>query len=227
MSTPDGRFTPVLLTLPSFTPSLALEVLPHGVTLHRLYVQANGKTHDILIGPEHPSTHQHQKYTNSIVGRYTNRVPVTTAPTYILDDPASPFLPVSNESPTVSLHGGPGGFDNQFWQPILDVRQSTLFSPEEIAYVESELPGQCVVVFARTSPDGEEGYPGTLRVETLVALVPPKGKAVEESGASCLGSVVIIYRAKLLDKDKVTPVNLTQVRVLVLFSLIEFVERGV
>jgi hypothetical protein len=39
----DSRFTPVLLTLPSFTPSLALEVLPHGVTFHRLYVQADGK----------------------------------------------------------------------------------------------------------------------------------------------------------------------------------------
>ena len=41
--TTDPRFTPVLLTLPSFTPSLALEVLPHGVTFHRLYVQADGK----------------------------------------------------------------------------------------------------------------------------------------------------------------------------------------
>lgn len=43
--TTDPRFTPVLLTLPSFTPSLALEVLPHGVTFHRLYVQADGKVY--------------------------------------------------------------------------------------------------------------------------------------------------------------------------------------
>ena len=62
MSIPEPRFTPVLLALPSLTPSLALEVsqrilssmcrysathffqvLPHGVTLHRLYVQADGR----------------------------------------------------------------------------------------------------------------------------------------------------------------------------------------
>ena len=56
--------------------ALALEVLPHGVTLHRLFVQADGKTHDILVGPEDPAGHLQQKYTNTIVGRYANRVPV-------------------------------------------------------------------------------------------------------------------------------------------------------
>lgn len=208
----DPRFVPVLLTLPSFTPSLALEVLPHGVTFHRLYVQADGKTHDIILGPESPETHARQKYNNSIVGRYSNRVPVSGATSFVNGDPSSAFQPISNESPTVSLHGGPGGFDNQVWEPILNVRETKLFSPEEVAYIESELPGQSAVVFSRVSPDGEEGYPGTLRVETLVALVPPKGKAVEESGAYCLGSVLIVYRARLEDTDKVSPVNLTQVR---------------
>ena len=60
MSATDPGFTPILLTLPSLTPSLALEVssppppshtppnlhskvLPAGLTLHRLFVQADGK----------------------------------------------------------------------------------------------------------------------------------------------------------------------------------------
>lgn len=34
------------------------------------------QTHDIVIGPESPSDHKTQKYTNSIVGRYANRIPV-------------------------------------------------------------------------------------------------------------------------------------------------------
>lgn len=222
----DPHFTPVLLALPSFTPSLAAEVLPYGVTLHRLFVQADGKTHDILVGPETPQTHQQQKYTNTIIGRYANRVPVLStaplasdstdlpAPVPIIlakGDASSTFSPRSNESPSVSLHGGVQGFDARVWEPILNVRDTKLFTKNEVAYVESELAGQSAVVFTRTSEDGEEGYPGCLRVEVLVALVPPKGKAVEDSGAYCLGSVVIVYRAKLEDEGKVTPINLTQV----------------
>ena len=36
------------------------------------------QTHDLVIGPEVPHDHVGQKYTNSIVGRYANRVPVAT-----------------------------------------------------------------------------------------------------------------------------------------------------
>lgn len=34
------------------------------------------KTHDIVIGPEDPKDHTTVKYTNTIIGRYANRVPV-------------------------------------------------------------------------------------------------------------------------------------------------------
>lgn len=214
--TTDPRFTPVLLTLPSLTPSLALEVLPHGVTFHRLYVQADGKTHDILIGPENPATHLQQKYTNSIVGRYANRVPVPdaagAAPVVLAKGAAQgTFAPRPNEKPTVSLHGGVEGFDSHLWEPLLDPEQARLFTPAERATLQREFPGQAGVVFARTSDDGEEGYPGRLRVEVFVGLAGPRGKAIdEETGEYCLGSLVIVYRAKLEDDNKVTPINLTQ-----------------
>lgn len=41
---------------------------------HDRYLQ----THDIVIGPESPEDHVTQKYTNTIVGRYANRIPVGT-----------------------------------------------------------------------------------------------------------------------------------------------------
>ncbi|GJE89745.1 galactose mutarotase-like protein [Phanerochaete sordida] len=208
--TTDPRFTPVLLTLPSLTPSLALEVLPHGVTFHRLYVQADGKTHDILVGPEDPATHLQQKYTNSLVGRYANRVPV--APAALAKGPAQGALaPRPNEKPTVSLHGGVQGFDAHVWEPLLDPSEAQLFTPAERATIQADFPGQAGVVFARTSDDGEEGYPGRLRVEVFVGLAGPRGKAIDEAtGEYCLGSLVVVYRAKLEDADKVTPINLTQ-----------------
>jgi aldose 1-epimerase len=72
------------------------QVLPHGLTFHRLFVQVDGRvrtryivksvnvlkaleqTHDILVGPEDPKGHLEKKYTNTVIGRYTNRVPVGT-----------------------------------------------------------------------------------------------------------------------------------------------------
>ncbi|THH27229.1 hypothetical protein EUX98_g6965 [Antrodiella citrinella] len=209
----DTHFTPVLLALPTLTPSLALEILPHGLTLHRLFVQADGRTHDLLIGPELPSHHLTQKYTNSIIGRYANRLPVSPAPIPLSrNGHAATFTPVSNESPTVSLHGGPVGFDSLQWSPLLDPSHSILFSDAEKLHLQGGA-GVVGVIFNRISEDGEEGYPGRILVEALVSLLNPSGPQVQnahEGGELHLGSVVIVYRAKLLDEGNVTPINLTQ-----------------
>lgn len=63
------------------------------------------------------------------------------------------------------------------------------------------------VILERISPDGEEGFPGTLRVEFLVGLQAATGNAAS------LGSVVLVYRARLEEQGKVTPINMTQVRI--------------
>ena len=34
------------------------------------------QTHDILVGPEKPEDHKTRRYINSVIGRYTNRLPV-------------------------------------------------------------------------------------------------------------------------------------------------------
>ena len=46
----------------------------------QLVANYEGQTHDIVIGPEAPEDHVVQKYTNTIVGRYANRIPVGTHP---------------------------------------------------------------------------------------------------------------------------------------------------
>jgi hypothetical protein len=182
----------------------------------------DSQTHDILIGPESPSTHLQQKYTNTIVGRYANRVPLPTSSAEDSHSPAahtlskagttSAFAPLSNESPTVSLHGGRTGFDAHVWETLPGPGAATLLTPSERAWLEAEAVGPSAAVFARTSDDGEEGYPGRLRTEVVVALVPPKGKAIDErDGGYCLGSLLVLYRAKLEEEEKVTPINLTQV----------------
>ncbi|KAI0822568.1 galactose mutarotase-like protein [Trametes gibbosa] len=210
MASADPSFDPILLTLPSLTPSLALEVLPAGLTLHRLFVQADGKTHDILIGPEDPAGHITQKYTNTVIGRYANRLPVGSF-AIARNGFDSVVSPKPNEAPTVSLHGGPKGFDGYPWEPLVDPSTAELFTPAEIATIQTRLPTS--IIFRRISEDGEEGYPGRLLVEALVGLAQPEGppNATPDGKKEWnLGSVLLVYRAKLLDEKKVTPINLTQ-----------------
>ncbi|RDB29426.1 Aldose 1-epimerase [Hypsizygus marmoreus] len=210
-----AEFKPVLLTLPSLTPSLAVEVLPYGLTLHRIIVQADGRTHDIVIGPEQPEDHVSQKYTNTIVGRYANRIPVGT---HHLERHGiqSEFTAMANENPRVSLHGGPTGFDALPWTLLSADTPPTLFSAAELAHLSS--PSSTHAIFRLISPDGDQGYPGKLVVEALVALIGPGEQEdrlkMEDVNAHehDLGSIVLVYRARLDENGKrvVTPVNLTQ-----------------
>ncbi|KAI0090921.1 galactose mutarotase-like protein [Irpex rosettiformis] len=212
MSIPDAAFQPIQLTLPSLTPSLVLQVLPYGLTLQSLYVQADGKTNDILIGPEDPHDHVSQKYTNTIVGRYCNRLPVPEDGQGLQVEKngiTATVTPRSNEKPTVSLHGGQTGWDSLVWTPLLDPSEVKLFTADELQTIDAEITPPSGLVFTRTSEDGEEGFPGRVRVEVLVALVPPKGNQIEKEQVN-LGAVVLLYRAKLEEEGKVTPINLTQ-----------------
>ncbi|KAH8112722.1 galactose mutarotase-like protein [Phellopilus nigrolimitatus] len=202
-------FTPVVLALPSLTPSLAIEVLPYGVTVHKIYVQADGKTHDLLVGPENANDFlsEYHKYHNNIIGRYTNRVPVGEH-TVERNGFTSQFVAQGNQKdPKVSLHGGPKGFDDVEWD-VVHPSQATLFSDEEKVSIGA-IPSS--VVFSHTSPDGDQGFPGTLYTEVLVGLLNPGQAEVDNSkGEFHLGSILFVYRAKLLEEDKVTPINLTQ-----------------
>lgn len=189
-----SEFEPVRIT----SGPLTLEVLPYGATIHRFLVKVGDQTHDIVIGPEDPSGHKTQKYTNSIVGRYANRIPVGT---HNLErgNYKSTFNAQPNETPRVSLHGGPVAWDAVVWTKV---DEPTLFTKAEIEKLKSLDPAS-YSVFRLTSPDGDQGYPGKLTAETLLSLVSPGGEG-------SLGAVGIIYRAKLEDEGTVTPVNLTQ-----------------
>ncbi|TDL25724.1 galactose mutarotase-like protein [Rickenella mellea] len=204
-------FTPILLALPSLTPSLAIEILPHGLTVHKIYVQADGRTHDLVIGPEDAIDFQdpNHAFFNTIVGRYSNRVPVGK---YELsrNGVTSAFTALQNESPKVSIHGGPKGFDQAEWE-VVEPEISTLFSDAEKSTILTTIPA--AAVFRLTSEDGDQGFPGKLLVEVLVGLLNPgQTKIVTPKDEYPLGSIVFVYRAKLLTEGKkvVTPVNLTQ-----------------
>ncbi|EPQ52513.1 galactose mutarotase-like protein [Gloeophyllum trabeum ATCC 11539] len=206
-TTEQDPWQPVLLALPSLTPSLALELIPHGLLIHRLFVQADGKTHDLVIGPEQPRDHLKKKYVNTIIGRYANRLPVGEF-SLEREGAKGTVKPISNESPTVSLHGGTTGFDSVPWTP-LQPSGSKLFSSAELATINGDLGASSL--WSYTDKDGENGFDGTLYTEVLVGLLSPSNPpSIARGDEFLMGSVVIVYRAKLLDQGKVTPLNITQ-----------------
>jgi aldose 1-epimerase len=181
-----------------------------------------------VIGPESPEGHVTQKYTNSIVGRYANRIPVGR---HILERNglSSELVTLSNgmlanltwqqlarytnfpdllESPLVSLHGGPIGFDALPWARLSCDTPPELFSPAELAHIHT-LSESSYAIFCLKSPSGDQGFPGAIKVEALIALMAPeKTRPMAEYS---LGSIVLVYRARLEDTKVVTPINLTQV----------------
>jgi hypothetical protein len=126
------------------------------------------------------------------------------------------------ESPKVSLHGGPKGFDFGVWQKLTQLDDATLFTKAEMQSLAARADASAAI-FSLTSPDGDQGYSGALYLETLVVLLPPVKLGASTVPQHGLGSIVIVYRAKLVDlpegQKKVTPINLTQVCVLVSLSL--------
>lgn len=119
------------------------------------------------------------------------------------------------ENQRVSLHGGPVGYDAVPWTVLETAGQLKLFSDTEIARLSEPAAQSSQAIFRLESKDGDQGFPGKLLIEVVIALVSPGVGAGEISANEHydLGSIVIIYRAKLAEGDKkvVTPVNLTQV----------------
>jgi aldose 1-epimerase len=110
-------------------------------------------------------------YFGAIVGRYGNRI---AKGQFTLDGHL--FQLATNNGPN-HLHGGVKGFDKVVWQAE-----------------PFERDGRVGVVYSHTSPDGDEGYPGTLNARVTYTLSPSNEITVE-------------YEATT---DKATPINLTQ-----------------
>jgi len=113
---------------------------------------------------------QPHPYFGAIIGRYGNRIGKAR---FTLDGVTYTLAKNNGEN---SLHGGNEGFDKKLWK----------------ARTESGGEAQTLVL-EYTSPDGEEGYPGTLRTEVGYTLADDD-------------SLRIDYRATT---DKKTVVNLT------------------
>lgn len=164
----DGKET--MLCVLTNKKGAELTITNYGAKIVSLMVpDRSGKLTDVVTG--HNSIHEYlvseEPYFGAICGRYANRI----AKGKFTLDGATYQLPINN-GPN-SLHGGIEGFNAKVW----DVKQ---------------IDGQTVEL-TYVSPDGEEGYPGTLTVTVTYSL-------------SDNNEVKIYYKA---ETDKPTVLNLT------------------
>ncbi len=143
-----------------------------GIVTHLFAPDAEGRAADVALGYDTLAEYlESSPYFGSLVGRYGNRI---GGASFSLD--GETFALAANNGPN-HLHGGERGFDKVVW-----------------AAEPFEEAGRRGVRLAYVSPDGEEGYPGTLDVEVTYALTDENAFEID-------------YRATT---DKATPVNLTQ-----------------
>jgi aldose 1-epimerase len=170
-TTPDGKAVDIY----TFTNANGIEIkaITYGGIITSLKVPDRaGKLGDVVLGFDTLEGYlKDPPYFGAIIGRYGNRIAKAQ---FTLD--GHTYKLAANNGPN-HLHGGVKGFDKVVW------------AAEPIKGADG-----VGVAFTRTSPDGEEGYPGTLKVRVTYVLNDRNDLTVE-------------YHATT---DKATPVNLTQ-----------------
>lgn len=133
---PDGREVRVLTI--GAEPGAVVEVLTLGATVHRLVVTCgDGERRNVVLG--HPDVEERLAsgdYIGGTIGRYANRI---AGGRFGLE---GRNIEVRTHDRGNSLHGGPEGFDVRLWD------------------VESHAADE--LVLSLTSPDGDQGFPGTV-----------------------------------------------------------------
>jgi aldose 1-epimerase len=152
---------------------LEMEAMTYGGIIRALKVpDRSGAVADVVLGFDTPQGYLSDPpppYFGALIGRYGNRI----AKGHFTVDGQAYTLAINN-APN-SLHGGNKGFDKVLWTATPAKTGASL-------------------VLTRTSPSGEEGFPGTLQARVTYTLTEQN-------------ELVIEYHATT---DKATPVNLTQ-----------------
>ena len=125
-----------------------LHVSTYGAAVHRLRLLDGRGPEDVVLGHGGlPDYVAERDFMGATVGRYANRI---RGGTFTLDGTRHE-VPANDGG--AALHGGPDGFDRRVWRTV---RASG-----------SE------VVLSLSSPDGDQGFPGTLDVLLTYRVVGP------------------------------------------------------
>ena len=152
---------------------LEVRIMSYGAIItHIRTPDRAGRVDDVVLGFDSLGGYLHDPpYFGAVVGRYANRI---ARGEFMLDGVR--YHLARNNGPN-SLHGGVRGFDKVLWSA-------------EPFQGDSGVG----VTLRYTSPDGEEGYPGTLAASITYTLSPGDRLTLDYTATT----------------DKATPVNLSQ-----------------
>lgn len=147
---PDGRAVAAWTLIGAS--GLELEVLTYGGIVSRLLVpDGRGERRDVVLGFSDLAAYLENKpFAGATVGRIAGRVPDG-----VIEVEGKTYHLLQNEG-TNHLHGGAYGLDKRLWaaEPI------------------KRPDGAPSLRLSYTSPDGEEGYPGEVRIEVTYTVTP-------------------------------------------------------
>lgn len=149
---------------------IEVSVIPYGATIQKITVpDRHGNFDDIVLGFDSIEGYvEANAYVGSVVGRYGNRIANAR---FVLD--GEEYTLAQNDR-TNALHGGVAGFDKAVWSvDRTDADQS--------------------IALSHVSPDGDEGFPGEVRVSVVYTLTDEDELRIDYRGVT----------------DKATPLNLT------------------
>ena len=193
----DGGFT---VELSSLGASITKILMPNYANNIDNDGGGSSRSDDVVLSYASPLEQYHDRnvpYFGCIVGRVANRIRrgrfdldqchlgQTKTISYQLDRNNGPH----------HLHGGHDGFGHRVWE-------AEIVEEEE----EGEEEGRAVVRFTLTSPDGDQGYPGGIKVVAEYSLVEAQAKGEEKP---CGVKLCLSMRASLLpDETSSTPISL-------------------
>lgn len=147
-----------------------------GIVVRLLAPDRAGRLGDVVLGFDDLSVYvERAPYVGALIGRVTNRI---AGARFTLDGEVQRLT--ANErlgDESNHLHGGRRGFNKTLWHAE-----------------PTERDGRPALRLTSVSPDGDEGYPGTVRVEVVYSLTADRGLRIDYAATT----------------DRSTPVNFTQ-----------------
>jgi len=199
---PEG---PVNLYTMTNKHGMSVSIMDYGATVVSVVTpDRGGHLDDVALGFDDPMTYANAKLNFGTMGRYINRI----GQAQIMLD-GSTYQLTKNAGPN-TMHGGKLGFNRHLWKA--EISQS----------------GPPAVTFTRLSPDGEEGFPGNLKVTVLFTLTTANQLHVHYIATTDKPTVVnlsnhtlfnlsgpgngnILNDVVTLNADAITPIDATSV----------------
>jgi aldose 1-epimerase len=166
----------------------------------------NGEKADVILGCDTLDNYRaNRSYLGAVCGRYANRI---AEGRFVLDGKS---YELATNNGVNHLHGGRKGFDKYVWEPA--------------PFRGADGTG---ITYTHTSPDGDESYPGTLRVRVTYTLSERNELALEYHATTDKptmlnltnhayfnlagqGNGEIVDHEILINADHFTPVGDTQI----------------